>query len=159
MEKKPSKAKKFGKLYCWSHTVFKVGQSGSSHRDPWPTPTTGQDSDFASRMVEIQSRSWDHSAESVSACWPEASGAHKGSHDAHMSPIGPNHQALVGGEGGKTDRGTEEERVEETVAAAHSASASHLEAPVEDAQCLELGRKSSHFSPSNTSWFCVGSQM
>lgn len=41
-----------------------------------------------------------------------------------MSPIGPNHQALVGGEGWKTDRGTEEERVEETVAAAHSASAS-----------------------------------
>lgn len=70
-------------------------------------------------------------------------------------PLGPT--IRHGGWRGWEDRGTEEEWVEETVAAAHSATASHLEAPVEDAQCLELGRKSSHFSPGSTSWFCEGS--
>lgn len=55
----PQRLRSLGNCTAVYHTVFKVVQSGSSHRDPWPTPTTGQDSDFASGMVEIQSRSWE----------------------------------------------------------------------------------------------------
>lgn len=58
VEKKPLKVE-----LAWVTIVFKV-------------PHRGQDSNFASRIFQIQRRCWDHSAGSGSARWPEASWGH-----------------------------------------------------------------------------------